>query len=156
MQSHAGPASMELRQYARQHVVRSGADEPETHRADFAATERVRPGRDRVGFAQQPPGIREERITRRRQMNAAARAREQRRPELGFERLDLTRQWRLRHIEPRGRAAEVQRFGDCDEVPKLAQVHDVLFSQDLFDMAEAIVMYWTVTTGKARLALRYI
>jgi len=43
--------------------------------------------------------------------------------QVAFERLDLLGQRRAGDAEPCGGAAEVQLFGDGDEVPQLTQLH---------------------------------
>src|SRR2546429_397118 len=84
------------------------------------------------------------RLPRRGQAAAAARPREQCGSELGLDRLDLSRQRRLRHVEPRRRAPEVERLRDRNEITKLAKLHRYLLSIDT-----AIVMYWTVSLRTA-------
>src|SRR5436309_2405526 len=144
MQAHTRLAAVELWEHPRQHVVRRGADEAEPHRADLAASGGVCDGGDCVGFTQQAARIGQQRRSRRGQANAATRPREQLRSELGLERLDLSRQRRLRHVESRRGAPEVERLRDRNEITKLAKLHRYLLSIDT-----TIVVYWTVSSRTA-------
>jgi len=62
-------------------------------------------------------------VARTGQRHALACAVEQRRADLLFELLDLVRQRRLRDMQPLGRAREVERAGQCDEVAQVPQFH---------------------------------
>jgi hypothetical protein len=42
--------------------------------------------------------------------------------QLAFDALDRSGEWRLRHAQPLCRAAETQRFGHGNELPKLTEV----------------------------------
>jgi hypothetical protein len=61
---------------------------------------------------------------RRAPSSAAVAAVQQRHAQFPFQRLDLRRQRRLRHVQPFGRAREVAGLGHGDEVAQLAQFHD--------------------------------
>ena len=65
----------------------------------------------------------EKRAPRRGELHAASDALEQRRADLALEVADLTGERRLRDVEPRGSAAEVELFGDGNEVPEVAEFH---------------------------------
>ena len=60
----------------------------------------------------------------RGELDPAAVAQQQLGADLGLERLDLLTQRRLRDVQALRRAAEVQLFGDGDEVSEVAQLHD--------------------------------
>ncbi|MNT54097.1 hypothetical protein D3C72_1912310 [compost metagenome] len=64
-----------------------------------------------------------------RQFHAAAGARQQRRPQFFFQRLDLQAQRRLADVQPAGGLAEAQFLGDGDEVAQLAEIHIYLESK---------------------------
>ena len=57
------------------------------------------------------------------QADMAAGAVQQLHAELAFQRLDRLRQRRLRHVQPLRRPAEVQLFGDGEEVAGLPDFH---------------------------------
>jgi hypothetical protein len=63
----------------------------------------------------------QQRRPRRRQPHLAGRALEQQQPQPLLEDADLPAQWRLRHVEPPGRSAEMRLLADRDEAAKLAQ-----------------------------------
>ena len=67
----------------------------------------------------QQPALSQEQLPGVGQQHRAAGAGQQRRPELAFQLQDGLAQRRLGHVEPLRRAAEVQFFGDRNEVPGL-------------------------------------
>ena len=63
-----------------------------------------------------------------RQLDAAARARKQRRADALLQVADRARQRRLRDVQRCGGAAEMQALGDGDEMAQLAQVGERSYS----------------------------
>ncbi len=116
-------APAELGRELGQHVVGRDADEPERERPDLAGRELAGPRLQRVGVAEQPPRLGQQRGAGGGQPDGAPGAAEERGAELGLEAPDLARQRRLRDVEPRGGAAEAQVFGHGHEVAKVAQLH---------------------------------
>ena len=100
---------------------RRGAGHADAQLAGFAALGTpglfdgfVHPGEDRAGFGQEgAAGL--------GQRHPAAVAQEQAHVHFAFELADLLAQWRLRHAQPLGRAAEVQLVGDGDEIAQMAE-----------------------------------
>ncbi len=62
-------------------------------------------------------------VAGRRHLHAPARPREELAAQLVLQQPDLVAQRRLGHVEPLGRAAEVQLLGDRHEVAELTQLH---------------------------------
>ena len=65
----------------------------------------------------------EQDLARRRELDAARRAVQQRHAELGLEPPDLLRERRLGHVQALGGAAEVAFLGDGDERAQVAELH---------------------------------
>src|SRR3954469_15351498 len=76
-----------------------------------------------VGGAQDAARLLEQHNARRGQRDAAVRAVEEPDAELVLELADLLADGRLGDVEPLPGAAEVQLFGDGDEVPEMAEFH---------------------------------
>ena len=76
-----------------------------------------------IGRREHAARLAEQRRARRRQRRPAAVAVEQRHAELGLERPHLLRHARLRHVQPLGRAPEVQLLRHRDERAQLAELH---------------------------------
>src|SRR3954453_18643874 len=76
-----------------------------------------------VGGAQHAARLLEQCSARRGQRDAAVRAVEEPDAELVLELADLLADGRLGDVEPLPGAAEVQLFGDGDEVPEMAEFH---------------------------------
>src|SRR4051794_31478973 len=76
-----------------------------------------------VGGAQHAARLLEQRTARGGQRDAALRAVEEPDAELLLELADLLADRRLGDVEPLRGAAEVQLFGDGDEVPEMAEFH---------------------------------
>ena len=67
-----------------------------------------------------------ERSAGSRQRHRPLRAVEQSRSELALDALDVPRERRRRDVEARGRAAEMQLFGDDEKDAKVGWIHDYL------------------------------
>ncbi|AMA58857.1 hypothetical protein BCCGELA001_22995 [Bradyrhizobium sp. CCGE-LA001] len=67
-------------------------------------------------------------VTGLRQLDLAAGPVEELGPELGFERLDVLAERRLREVQPPGGEGEAALLGDRDEIPELAQIHSETLS----------------------------
>ena len=65
----------------------------------------------------------QQRLARLGQLHTGRRAQEQRRTHLVFQRLDLARQRRLRHVQALGRAGEVALFGDRQKLAHVFEIH---------------------------------
>jgi hypothetical protein len=76
----------------------------------------ARRGEDRVRAVEQH-------LPRGQQLDAARRAPQQRRPDVGLEAADELRERRLGHVQPGGRATEVQLLPDGDERVQLTDLH---------------------------------
>ncbi|GAA0548600.1 hypothetical protein GCM10009533_54070 [Saccharopolyspora spinosporotrichia] len=103
---------------AREHVVAARTGEPDRDAADLPEARgphRV-PGHSRLG--QHPASGLQQRLAGSREPDSPGVALEERHPEIAFEQPDLPAQRRLRHVQPRGRAAEVQFFRDSNETPR--------------------------------------
>jgi hypothetical protein len=73
-----------------------------------------------VQFEQQGAGARCERLTRRRQRDAARLSHEKREAQFLLEFLNLLRQRRLLNVQPGGGARELAFFGDREEVAQMS------------------------------------
>ena len=91
----------------------------------LAGVDRPRGGDGHVELGQHGARVAQEGLARRGQLDAAARALEQRAAELGLERANLLAERRLGDVQPRGGTPEVQLLGDGDEIAKLAEFHDL-------------------------------
>ena len=69
------------------------------------------------------PSLVQQDFTRRRERHSSCRAFEEDDPEPSLQLLNCTRKRRLRHLELLGGAAEVQLFGNGDEIAKLSCLH---------------------------------
>jgi hypothetical protein len=85
----------------------------------------LRHGDGAPGLRQRRVGLGEEQPAGLGQRHAPARALEEPHAELALERLDLQAERRLRHMQPLGRPPEMQLLGNGDEIPEMAQLHDV-------------------------------
>ena len=93
---------------------------------------------DRVGSVEQH-------LARRQQLDAARRAPQQGRPDVGLEAADELGQRRLRHVQPGRGAAEVQLLSHGDERVQLADLHvtkimqsEILIGASLVTLAQMI------------------
>ena len=82
----------------------------------------ARLGDGEVDLGDRAAGAREQRRARGRQLHPPRRAHEQHGAEIALELADRARERRLRHVQPRGGAAEVQLLGDRHEVAQLAEL----------------------------------
>src|SRR5204862_7619743 len=73
-----------------------------------------------------------------RELDAAARAREERYAELIFERADGARKRRLRDMQRLGGAAEMQPLGHRHEIPQLPQIRQIHTARVLHADADGI------------------
>jgi hypothetical protein len=96
-------------------------DVPEPNRLGTGHPRRAAP--QVIGLFQHGAGVREQGGSGRGQADGAAVAVEQPYAEVTFERLDLLGQGGTGDQQPLGGAAEVELFGDRDEVPQLTELH---------------------------------
>lgn len=75
-----------------------------------------------VDLSECSPGALEQDRTRVCQLDTPRRAYEEDESEIAFELANRSRQGRLRHVESLRGTAEVQLFGDGDEVPELPEL----------------------------------
>ena len=95
--------------------MRERADEAERESARRAGSD-GRDDRERaLGRRQRAARLGQQRAARRRQLDVAAVAAEELDAELALEAADLLGERRLRHLQARGGAAEVQLLGDGHE-----------------------------------------
>src|SRR5699024_4877770 len=96
-------------------------DRSESEPEDPGLTRGHATGSLRSGFdeCKDPPRLRQEHLTSGRQGHTPAAAIEQTCLQEALERLDLTGQWRLGHVQPLGRASVVQLLGNGDEASQL-------------------------------------
>ena len=97
--------------------------EAESQRAGRAAVDPPGHVAGALDEREQPVGLVEEGAPGLGQRDPAVVALEQGHPDRALELLDLPAQRRLRHVEPLGRAAEVQLLGDGDEGADLVEGH---------------------------------
>ena len=121
--AHLGTGAVKAGQQARHHVQHPRAKQPHIELAGqplasaLRALARPRRQRQDVGhFVQQ-------RLPGRGQFHPFGGAQKQHRAQFFFQRPDLARQRRLRHVQPGRSAPEVQFFGQCQKVFHLPQVH---------------------------------
>jgi hypothetical protein len=76
----------------------------------------------RVGNPKHSPRLEQETATGVREPNGSAGAIEEAYAEHALENLYLSAQWRLRHVQPIGRASEMKLLRDGDEAAKLIQL----------------------------------
>ena len=99
------------------------ADEADPQPPGLAGVDPARGGDRAVELGEHRPGVAQERLAGRRQLDPPARAGQQREPELVLQRPDLLAERRLGDVQPRGGAPEVQLLGDGDEITQLAKFH---------------------------------
>jgi hypothetical protein len=108
----------------RQHAgVRGCLDEANTQSADLTTSRALGSALCARSLRERESCLGEKRAAGSGEGNASRHTLEQRRPELALEVADLPTQWRLRDVQPLGGAAEVQFFGDGDEVAEVAELH---------------------------------
>jgi hypothetical protein len=77
-----------------------------------------------VGRTENQPGATEQFLPSLSQVDPAFFPQEQIHAKLAFERANLGAQRRLGNVKPGRGACEIELFGDCNEVTKVAQLHD--------------------------------
>ena len=107
---------------ARQHAVVGERDEAEAQAPACAGGHAPHLQHRALELREQPLGFVQKARAFGRELDAAPRAREQRRAEARFQVADRARQRRLRDVQRLRRAPEMQPLGDRDEVAQLAQV----------------------------------
>jgi hypothetical protein len=108
---------------AREDVQIGRRHEPDGQLADLAAAGAARRAHGALRVREHPAHLVEERMPRGGELDAAVRAMEQVDAELAFELSDLLAERRLRHVQARRGAAEVQLLRDGQEVAEVAELH---------------------------------
>ncbi len=100
------------------------ADEVDPQQARLAGVDPPRGGHGDVELGQHRPGVAQERLAGRGQLDAAAGAGQQADAELLLQAGDLLAERGLGDVQAGGGAAEVKLLGDGDEVAQLAKFHE--------------------------------
>jgi hypothetical protein len=128
-----------------------GPDEPRDERhlergieadrqpAELAARRPPRPVTRALGLCERAATFLAEDATRVGEPDAARRAEQERDADFALERADLPAERRLRHLQPRGGAAEVQFVRDREKVTHVAKLHRDAFASRI----PVAAGYWT-------------
>jgi len=103
--------------------VGGGFDEADAQASDLSACRAFGGALGTCRLREREARFGEKGAPRRGERHTARDALEQRRADLALEVADLTGKRRLCDMEPRRRSAEVELFGDGDEVPEMAEFH---------------------------------
>jgi hypothetical protein len=121
-----GVVSRERFSERRKGLEASAPVEADAETADLAGSCALRGGDGGVGLGERAPGAGQKRAAGIGQLDLAATSDEQAGTDLLFELADRDAERRLRHPQPLGRPAEVEFFGDGDEIPQVTQLrHEV-------------------------------
>ena len=106
----------------RQHLIERGADKADPHFGNFRGRALRHLSRD-FGLHQRAARLDQKHFACAAEFDIALRAIEQINVKAQFQPPDRLAERRLRHVEARRRAPEMQLFGDGHELPHLSQVH---------------------------------
>jgi hypothetical protein len=124
-QRHAGMRSLEGLQQSRQHAEVGQRHEAQSQSAAGAGSHAPDLEHGAFELCDQALRLLEEARTLGRQRHLAERASEQRGAQARLQILDRAREGRLRHVQRRGGAAEVQVLGHGDEMAQLAEFRGI-------------------------------
>ena len=108
--------------------IRGGHDVTDDQLPDFPALRASR-GADRpLGGGDALACLNEKCLPRRGELHSSVRPTKQARPDLVLEAADLLAEWRLRDMQARRGAAEMQFFGHGEKGPQVSKLHDRMIS----------------------------
>ncbi len=121
--AHLRPLRVELREHTGNDVQHARAVDAHVELSGQPLRRAPRALGRALRQVQQVGHLVQQRLARLGQLHAGRCAQEQRRPHLVFQRLDLARQRRLRHVQALGRAGEVALFGDRQKLAHVFEIH---------------------------------
>jgi hypothetical protein len=117
-----GIAPPVLAEHGWNHVLGGRPDRGDPQHAELAATRATRLVECALRLRKRTPPLGQQHGTRGGECYSPAGPLEQQNTELALQRLDLLTQPGLGHMQPLGSTAEVQLFGDGDEVPQVPEL----------------------------------
>ena len=123
LQHDVGPLEHEGAHEVGDDPVERRADEADPEPAGLAGADPARGVERALEPGEHPADVAEQHLARRRERDAPARAREERRADGGLQLADRVAERRLGHVQPLRRAAEVELLRDGDEVAEVVELH---------------------------------